>query len=797
MIRRDGYVKVLDFGLAKLMENLSGFQPSDPEAPTRLEIRTNPGVVMGTIQYMSPEHARGLPVDARTDVWSLGVVLFEMVASRPPFEGKTHSDTLVSILEREPAPLALHAPEVPAELERIVTKALIKDKEERYQTVKDMAIDLRRLRRRLDVQAEIERSGQPARSPSSSGETADISGAHESDPVQTEIQTAARASYADSPRRTSSIEYVVGEVKRHKKGAALLGAALVLLLGGVGYGLYRLVNRLDAALQPFQTVKMARLTATGKVKDAAISPDGKYVVYMEENAKQQSLWVRQVATGSTMQIVPPADVGYLGLTFSNDSNYIYYVKAVKGDSLWLLYQVPTLGGTSKKVIGRVDSAVTFSPDGGRLAFGRVDPAQGESSLVVVNIDGTGEQTLAKRKIPDFFHFEGVSRISWSPDGKVIACPAGSTDSNGLYYNVVGVRVADGAAQMLTSQRWAWLSQVAWLSDGSGLAIVAMEEEVSPSQLWRLSYPGGEVRRITNDLNRYDDVSLTGDSKMLVTVQSKRASNIWIAPKGDAARARQITAGTSDSSLGLSWMPDGKIVYESDASGKPQIWVVNADGSEQRQLTADGYNYRPAIFSGGRYIVFHSFRGGVTNIWRMDLDAGNLKQLTHGKRNFFPDVSPDGQWVVYSSFDSGELTLWKVSIDGGAPAKLSDTTANLPSISPDGKYIASFYWDDRANPTQGVMTFPFAGVQPIKRFNIVPDATNGFALHWSLDGLGLLHLDENLSNIWSQPINGGPARQLTNFRGDLIFNFAWSHDGKWLALARGTVADDVVLIEDLK
>ena len=622
--------------------------------------------------------------------------------------------------------------------------------------------------------------------------TAISSGAQQSDPVQTAFQTAARASHADAPHRTSSVEYV-GEMKRHRRGAVLSGA-FVLLVGGVGYGLYRLVHRLDAAPQPFQTVKMARLTATGKVKDAAISPDGKYVVYMEEKVRQQSLWVRQVVTGSTVQIVPPADVGYVDMTFSNDGNYIYYLK---GDPFSPLYQVPTLGGTSKKVIDRVDSAVTFSPDGRRLAFLRANPAKGESSLVIVNIDGTGEQTLATRKIPDFFLFEGISRISWSPDGKIIACPAGSTDSNGPYYNVVGVQVADGAAQILTSQRWGWLSQVAWLSDGSGLAIVAREEEVSPSQLWRLSYPGGEVRRITNDLNHYDDVSLTGDSKMLVTVQSKRASNIWIAPKGDAARARQITSGTSDSSLGLSWMPDGKIVYESDASGKPQIWAVNPDGSGQRQLTADGYNYRPAILSGGRYIVFHSFRGGVTNIWRMDLDAGNLRQLTHGKRNFFPDISPDGQWVVYSSFDSGELTLWKVSIDGGDSEKLSDPTANLPSISPDGKYIASFYWDDKANPPEGVMIFPFAGGQPTKRFSILPDAVNGFALHWSPDGLDLLYLDDDLSNIWSQPIDGGQPTQLTNFQGDLIFNFAWSHDGKWLALARGTVADDVVLIEDLK
>ncbi|MEP6820080.1 MAG: protein kinase [bacterium] len=792
MLRPDGYVKVLDFGLAKLAG--PGLQMGN-EASTIAKVETNPGVVMGTVQYMSPEQARGLPVDARTDVWSLGVVLYEMVANRAPFKGETHSDTIVSILEREPAPLVLQAPEVSAELERIVTKALTKDKDERYQTVKDMAIDLRRLRRRLDVDAEIERS-QSAQSASGSVAVAISSGAQQSEPDQTQIQSAARTSYADASRRTSSVEYAIDEIKRHRRGVALLGTVLILLLGGLSYGLYKLAHRPDSAVPPFQAVKMTRLTAMGKVSDAAISPDGKYVVYTQENEKQVSLWVRQVASGSTVQIVPPADVMYFGLTFSNDSNYIYYVKVVTNDSPWMLYQVPTLGGSSKKVIDRVESAVTFSPDGRRLAFVRADPPRGESSLVIANTDGTGEQTLATRKMPDFFHTEGLSKISWSPDGKIIASPAGSTDANGFYYNVIGVRVKDSTEEILTSQRWGWISQVAWLSDGSGLAIVGMHGEVSASQLWSLSYPGGEVRRITSDLNQYRDVSLSGDSRMLVTVQTNRVANIWIAPKGDAARAKQVTSGTSDS-LGLSWTPDGRIVYQSDASGQSQIWLMNADGSEQKQLTADGYNYRPAIGIKGRYVVFHSRRAGATNIWRMDLDGGNLKQLTHGKQNIFPDISPDEQWVVYSSVDSGELTLWKISIDGGDPARLSDPVANLASISPDGKYIASFYWDEKANPPTGIMILPFAGGPPIRRFNFLPDAINGFALHWSLDGLSVLRLDDNLSNIWSQPINGGSPTQLTHFQGNRIFNFAWSQDGKSLALARGTVTRDVVLIEDLK
>ncbi len=182
---------------------------------------------------------------------------------------------------------------------------------------------------------------------------------------------------------------------------------------------------------------------------------------------------------------------------------------------------------------------------------------------------------------------------------------------------------------------------------------------------------------------------------------------------------------------------------------------------------------------------------------MDLDGGNLKQLTNGKTNLFPDVSPDGQWVVYASMNSGKLTLWKVSIDGGDPVQLNDIMANLPTISPDGKEVASFYWPESVNDSHGVMILPFAGGRSTKRFNILGDSINGFVLRWSPDGSAILHLREDLLNIWSQPVDGGKPSQLTNFHGDQIFNFAWSHDGKWLALARGKVTEDVVLISDIR
>ncbi len=222
MVRRDHFAKVLDFGLAKLTEQMK--EASGAEAPTLALVNTEPGVVMGTAAYMSPEQARGLQVDARTDVFSLGVVLYEMVAGRQPFEGATKSDVIAALLEREPKPLSVLAPETTPELERIVTKALAKDREDRYQTIKDMMIDLRRLKQRLEFDAELERSGQPQASSAAAGikEAAGGRAAKSGSEAATEIIR------AETTHPATSAEYLVSKAKRHKVGVAIVLAVLIL-----------------------------------------------------------------------------------------------------------------------------------------------------------------------------------------------------------------------------------------------------------------------------------------------------------------------------------------------------------------------------------------------------------------------------------------------------------------------------------------------------------------------------------------------------------------------------------------
>lgn len=789
MIRSDGYVKVLDFGLAKLTENVTGTRPAELDAPTA--IRTNPGVVMGTAEYMSPEQARGIQVDARTDVWSLGVVIYEMVAGRRPFEEATHGDTVVSILEREPVPLLRHAPQSPPELERIVSKALAKDTDERYQTIKDMAIDLKRLKQRLEIEAEIKRSGQPT----SGGDAAsDMGRGGQKAAAETDTR-AARVSAVEEARTTSSVEYVVGEIKRHKQWAALVGAGLILLLGSIGYGLYITLRQPKPPLRLFQAVKVTRLTATGKAKVAAISPDGKYVVYAEEDNQQQSLWLLNIATGSTVQILPPAEYKTLGgVTFSPDGNYIYYL----ADST--LFQLPDLGGTPLKVSQNVSNsysahAVTFSPDGRQIAFKRVFPENNESAIVIADADGAGERILASIKRPRSLG----AAPAWSPDGKVIAASSLTEAGN---QEVIIVRVADGTSVALPSRRFQYVGQVAWLPDGSGLFVIAQGGSAF-KQVWQISYPGGEARNLTNDTNNYDTISLTAEGRALTAVRLEQHAHIWVMPSDATVQAKQLTDGFDkfDGTDGIDWLPDGKIIFFARPKGWDETWVVNADGTNAKQLTKDVGIFHSS--PDGRHFVAQSSDAEGIGLWRINVSDGSEQRLTRGT-DLWGNYSPDGNWVVYTRY-AENVGLWKVQAAGGEAVRLTNLSgaAVAPAVSPDNKLIAFCWWKSRRGyPPSEIALVPFNGGEVIKTFNVSIDYSDGYgkeALQWTPDGqfISFIASRDGVSNIWRQPVDGKPPTQVTNFQTGRVFNFAYSPDGKQLALSRGKFNRDVVMISDFK
>jgi Tol biopolymer transport system component len=433
-----------------------------------------------------------------------------------------------------------------------------------------------------------------------------------------------------------------------------------------------------------------------------------------------------------------------------------------------------------------------------MAFVRGQPQKGEVLLMLANADGSAEQTFLKYKLSQF-NTTVWPAPSWSPDGETIAFAHRTPEGDGKGTNVVTVRVKDGVEKQITSRGWILMGTLAWLTDGSGLIITAADAESAPSrQIWYVSYPGGEARRVTNDTNNYLGVHLTADSSALVAVQSEQTSNIWTAPEGDATRATQITSSRNEGLTGVAWTPDGRIVYTAGLRGRANLFLMNADGSGQKNLTNDaGSSSGPSVTPDGRQIVFSSSRAGTSNIWIMDVDGGNPRKLTSGNRDINPNCSPDGQWVFYTSTETDNQRLTKVPIHGGNPIQLTDYPSARPLVSPDGKQIACGYVnEEERSPRWRLAILKADGGPPMKTFDVISFDS---AFQWSTDGRAVLYnkTSNGVTNIWSQPVDGGPPKQLTDFKSDLIFRFDWSRAGRPLIIARGNISSDVVLISNVR
>ena len=791
MITRDGHAKILDFGLAKLLEPGAqvtvSAEGSSEIATAVLPQHSVPGTVMGTVGYMSPEQAQGKvnEVDHRSDIFAFGCILFEAATRQKAFKGKDALDSLHNIVHA-PTPHIKHInPLAPDELQRIMRRCLAKDPEKRYQSIKDVAIELDELRQYLKGGTELANSLPPERSDSP------VIGDGVKSAVDTQGRPTQRTPTAEGTHSSSSAEYIVSEIKRHKLGALMVIGLSAIALSALGLGLYKFLSSKRAT--DFQSMKMTRLTNNGRVGSASISPDGKYVAYTaRDEAGLSSLWVRHVATPSNVQVIPPEspEVTFGQATFSPDGNYIYYLRAERG-RVPVLYQVPVLGGTSKKLLENV-SRISFSPDGKRFAFNRRYAGQGEDTVILANADGTGEQKLAVRRHPDFF----LQGVAWSPDGQTIACPAGGF-TGGYYRSVAVVNVSDGTQKLLTSHKWYAVERLEWLPDGSGIITTAQERADDQYQLWQISYPEGETRTLTSDLSDYHLVSLTADAGALVTVVSDFTSNIWLVPNGEWGNGRQLTSSKSNGRGGTALLSDGRIIYQSRAGGNSDLWIMDADGRNQKQLTDDAYSERFALPTpDGRYVVFVSARPG-SQLWRMDIDGGNAKLLTDSPA-MSATISPDGKWVLYMTFGPGGFSIWKVSIDGGEPVQITSKYSMSPAISPDGELIACYYLDERTGG-QMIALIPLAGGEPVKLFEPQAVDPTTYPVRWTHDGRALTYIVNRggVSNIWIQPLDGSPPRQLTDFKSDRIFAFDWSRDGKWLALARGPEQRDVVLISNFK
>jgi eukaryotic-like serine/threonine-protein kinase len=786
VIRPEGYVKILDFGLAKLTERYKGVSHL---TMSTLLFDSSPGTVIGTAAYMSPEQARGVGVDERTDVWGLGVVLYEMASGRPPFTGETATDVVVAIVEKEQLPISQSVEGTPPELERIVKKALRKDRSERYQIVKEMAIDLRSLRRELEVNSMLDRSIVPgseyARAATSRDRVVDTN----------ELQQARTAIHKPGRSRTWI-------------GMAALAA---IILAVAVWGFYRLRPRSETRLRiPFERVEVTKLTTNGNALMGAISPDGKYVVYVTGENGKESLWLRQVDINSNAQLIAPRDGHYLGVAFYPDANYVYfgYAESQRNDA-GQIYRVPVLGiGATAMKVDFQQGLPSLSHDRKHMAFIRFDRQAQMDSLIVTNADGSNEQVIGTRKWPQRLGWDPLSHPEWTADDRTLILPvirsdpSSSGDTSANYsVSLLEKDLSNGAERSvpLAAQKFDELGRVTVHPDGNGVIMLGKAHGAAFVQIWQL-FRDGTQRTVTSDLSDYRELCLRADGSALITVQTQTLSRLWLLRPNETKPA-QIGSGTSRY-YDLTVAPDDKILYASDASGIADIFEVAATGGDEKSLTsAGGRNYAPVVSPDNRYVVFHSNRTGVFQIWRMNRDGSDPQQLTSDEtESTWPSISPDGRWVVFQHAEPDHpYGLWRVSIDGGTPEKISEGIAIRPAVSPDGKLIAFWYNDEQQDSRWRLKVINFEGGATYNTFDVAGTVQVQWdtPLRWSPDGRYLVYVDHSsgIDNLWGHPIDGGAPKQLTKFEEGKIFAYGWLKDGS-LVTSRGVITADVVLIRDL-
>ena len=796
MVSADGFTKVLDFGLAKLTEKRDG--ASDiAEDETMARDASAVGSVVGTAGYMSPEQVQGKAVDHRSDIFSFGCILYEAATRKKPFAAETGIETMHKILNEKPVPVEELNDKVPAELRRLVKRCLAKSPDQRVQSVKDLAIELREIAEEYD----------------------------------------SLSASASSSSHGSAV--TTREAPARRPGPPAGAVAGVLALAGLALGWWALHRTTPITPKPaFQSMRMSTQTSRGDVFEAAISPDGRYLAYLAGSPGRVSLRVRQIATGSDVEVLPTQDSGLESLTFSLDGNYVFYLgRRPDNQNYRALFEVASLGGSPRERAFDVDSRASFSPDAKRVAFWRRVSPEKKSKLVVVELEGGKERVLATTDDPESYQ----GGPSWSPDGRSLAVallrPAPDVRATVTLFDAESGQRRD----LLTLPRTV-LNSVAWLPDGQGLAASAQSLSTSINQqVYLIGYPDPQMQRVTNDFYRYVGVSVSKGEEAIAAIRISRLANLWLADAaGGPARQVSSTVNPEDSHFQISVAAPDTVVYDAPRDQSVQVWAQPVAGGEPRVLTTgDALSINPR--AAGKLVVFDRLDASGVQIWSANLDGSNPRRLTSGGGAQVAAVSPDGRFTAFFpadapqtvsllALDSGQATSLAAGVSGLAGFSLDSSKLLAARTEPDAQGLERITWHalavsgggdtatyrlpngamepgwspdgqsvnfrNRSDPAWNVYSQDASGKQQqVTRFS--DGRVTGY--QWSPDGsrLALIRRTDDGANVWVTGKDGSRPVQVTQLASSDVFFVRWLPDDRRLAVSAGKLSRDAVLVKSFR